>query len=101
MIQAGRIAMTDSIAGVKALAWDIGGTVFDWHGTIREEMQGIARARGVELDNGRFANAWRRRMFERLAEVRSGALPRLNADALHRMALDDILPDFPALTLSP
>ena len=39
--------MTD-LGNVKALAWDIGGTIFDWHHTIRDEVSAIAEAQGVE-----------------------------------------------------
>ena len=50
--------MTD-LSNIKALAWDIGGTVFDWHHTIRDEVAGLAEAQGVELDAPAFTNQWR------------------------------------------
>jgi 2-haloacid dehalogenase len=86
--------------GVRALAWDVGGTVFDWHHTIRDEIEDIAGAKGATVDAAKFANDWRRRMFELLAQVRSKALPWMNADQLHRQALDDILPGHKSLELA-
>jgi 2-haloacid dehalogenase len=84
---------------VKALTFDVGGTVFDWHSTLRDELDAMARARGWELDGAAFANAWRAMMFQLLGRVRDGALPWMNADQLHRMAIDEIAPRFPAFEL--
>ncbi len=87
---------------IRALTFDVGGTVFDWHHTIRDEVRALAAARGVAdaVDPTRFANDWRRRMFELLGRVRSGDLPWMNADALHRMALDDVAPQHAMLALT-
>jgi 2-haloacid dehalogenase len=85
---------------IKALTFDVGGTVFDWHSTIRDEMNAMAKQRGWNLDGAAFANAWRTRMFQLLGKVREGGLPWMNADQLHRMAIDEIAPEFPAFDLS-
>ena len=92
--------MAVDLEKIRALTFDVGGTVFDWHSTIRDELSGLATARGVELDAPAFANAWRRRMFQLLGQVRSKELPWMNADQLHRMAIDDVAPNHPALQLS-
>lgn len=80
----------------KAITFDVGGTVFDWHGTVApavaEALPGVdARA---------FTNDWRRTMFVLLAEVRAGRLPWCNSDVLHRLALDYVMPRFPEAFLS-
>jgi len=93
--------MAFDLTPIKALTFDVGGTVFDWHSTIRDEVAERAQRGGHTLEPAAFANAWRVRMFERLAEVRSGALPWMNADQLHRLALDDIGSQFPGFPLSP
>ena len=80
----------------KVIAFDVGGTVFDWHGTVAphvaEALPGV-NARG-------FTNDWRWTMFQLLAEVRAGRLPRHNSDTLHRLALDHVLPRFEGAFLS-
>ena len=91
--------MTD-LSNIRALAWDIGGTIFDWHHTIRAEVASLAEAQGAELDAAAFTNQWRFTMFRRLALVRRGDLPWLNADQLHRRVLDEVLEDHPQLTLN-
>ena len=78
-------------AAITALTFDVGGTVFDWHATIRTAVQDVAQANAVALDAARFTNDWRRRMLELVGQVRAGELPWLNADQLHRRALDELL----------
>ncbi len=90
--------MTD-LSNVKALAWDVGGTIFDWHHTIKGEVSAIAEAQGVELDAAAFTNMWRFTMFRRLQLVRRGDLPWLNADQLHRRVLDEVMDAHPQLKL--
>lgn len=85
---------------IRALTFDVGGTVFDWHGTIRDAVQPVAQARGVSLDAARFANAWRGAMLAMVGQVRAGDLPWMTADELHRRALDDLLPASPLAGLS-
>ena len=94
--------MTDQpdLSNIRALAWDVGGTVFDWHHTIRDEVAAIADAQGVELNAAEFTNMWRFTMFRRLTLVRRGELPWLNADQLHRRVLDEVLEAYPQLQLN-
>ena len=85
---------------IRTLTWDIGGTVFDWHHGIKDEVTALAADRGAAVDAAVFANIWRRRMFEELALVRSGDLPWMNADQLHRRVLDELAEQHPSLGLS-
>ena len=91
--------MTD-LTEVEALTFDIGGTVFDWRGTIEEEVSRLAEAKGADVDVRQFATDWRRGMFAMLARVRTGELPWMNADQLHRRMLDDVLAVHTGLELS-
>lgn len=87
--------------GIKALTFDVGGSVFDWQTATRKAVRGIADARGAEVDDGAFTMTWRRRMFEELGRVRRGDLPWQNADQLHRAVLDELADAYPQLELSP
>ena len=86
--------------GIKALAFDVGGSIFDWQTATRSAVRSLAAERGVEVDDRAFAFTWRRRMFEQLAEVRAGKRPWQNADQLHRAVLDELAEQHPALQLS-
>ena len=86
--------------GIKALTFDVGGSIFDWQTATRQAVQALADARGVAVDDAGFTMTWRRRMFEELSRVRSGELPWQNADQLHRAVLDELADAHPQLELS-
>ncbi len=79
----------------KVIAFDIFGTVVDWHGSIAAEVQRLK----LPVDANAFATAWRKGYQPAMARVRSGELPWTKIDDLHRMILDGILKDFALTTL--
>jgi len=92
--------MNQRLADVKVLTFDVGGTVFDWHSAVSRAVTELAKAKGVEVDASGFAIGWRELFFDTLAQVRSGALPRMNADGIHRLTLDTVSDRYPELALS-
>ena len=75
---------------VKVLAFDIFGTVVDWHGSIVREV----RALYPDVDADAFALAWRAGYQPAMARVMRGEQGWTLIDALHRQILDEILPRF-------
>ena len=71
----------------KVLAFDVFGTVVDWHGSVRREAAALLP--GVDADA--FALAWRAGYQPAMARVMSGELPWTLLDGLHRLMLDDVL----------
>ena len=92
--------MTADLGSTKALTFDVGGTVFDWYGSISKAVAELARGKGATVDAPAFTVAWRTAFFEALGRVRSGELPRMNADELNRHTLDDVASGFPAMALT-
>ena len=88
------------IAGVKALVFDVFGTVVDWRTSIIEECTKLGKAKGVEADWGLFADAWRGKYGPFMNKVRQGELPWTNLDSLHRMALEELLIEYKINDLS-
>ena len=80
----------------KILAFDVFGTVVDWHGSIAAEAKRLS----LPVDPNEFATAWRNGYKPAMAKVRSGTLPWTKIDDLHRMILDDILKTFNITSLS-
>jgi len=74
----------------QVLAFDIFGTVVDWHGSIVREVA----ARYPQVDADALALAWRAGYQPAMQRVRSGELGWTRIDELHRLILDDILPRF-------
>jgi 2-haloacid dehalogenase len=85
---------------VKALIFDVFGTVVDWRSSIIKQCQEFGRVKGVEADWGAFADAWRGKYRPYMDKVRSGELPWTNLDGLHRMSLDEALGEFEISGLS-
>jgi len=79
---------------VKALVFDVFGTVVDWRGSIIREGQALGRRKKLKVDWAAFADAWRAGYRPAMARVRSGELPWTKIDALHRMILDGLLKQF-------
>jgi 2-haloacid dehalogenase len=74
----------------KIIAFDVFGTVVDWHGSIQQEVERMIPS----IDGSAFANVWRAGYKPAMAEVRSGNLGWTKIDDLHRRILDRILPEF-------
>lgn len=86
--------MSARLRAVKALVFDVFGTVVDWRGSLIAEGRRLGRDHGLRVDWAAFADAWRAGYRPAMARVRSGALPWTGIDALHRMILDELLPRF-------
>jgi 2-haloacid dehalogenase len=86
--------MTAALESVKALTFDVFGTVVDWRSSLIREGEALGRARGLRVDWARFADAWRGLYQPMLSRVRSGELAWTKLDELHRMSLDRLLVDF-------
>jgi 2-haloacid dehalogenase len=82
------------IRGVKALLFDVFGTVVDWRTSVAREVAAAARSVGVETDGFALADAWRGEYVPSMRRVAAGALPWTVIDELHRAALDRLLPRF-------
>ena len=74
----------------KILAFDVFGTVVDWHGSIAAEVRQLY----PQVDGDALALAWREGYQPAMQRVRSGELGWTKIDDLHRLILDDILPRF-------
>ena len=79
---------------VKALFFDVFGTLVDWRSGVARVAQGILEPLRVVLDWTAFADAWRDQYQPAMEAVRSGSLPYTKLDVLHRRTLQKILPQF-------
>jgi 2-haloacid dehalogenase len=84
---------------VKALFFDVFGTLVDWRTSIAREAKALLEPRGYALDWPAFADAWRGEYQGAMEEVRAGRIAFCKLDTLHRRNLDLILPRFGAGSL--
>ena len=82
------------LEAVKALTFDVFGTVVDWRSSIIEEGRALGRSKNIEADWVAFADAWRGRYQPSMSRVRDGEMPWTNLDNLHRASLDALLEEF-------
>jgi 2-haloacid dehalogenase len=80
--------------GIRALVFDVFGTLVDWRGSIAREAREVLAPRGVSLDWPAFADAWRAQYQPAMEEVRSGRIPFSKLDVLHRRNLEVVLKQF-------
>jgi len=78
------------------VAFDTGGTVLDWHGSLVDERARVPAWRGVAFDRHEFANAWRRGTMKGIV---GQAQPAFNMDDVPLQSLDETAQAFglPAL----
>jgi len=75
----------------RALAFDVFGTVVDWRTSIIGELEMFGENHGLAEDWATFADDWRAGYPAAMDRVRTGELPWLKIDALHRLILDELL----------
>ena len=81
-----------SLSSIRALCFDIFGTVVDWRTSITREGQLLQQRLALPpQDWAAFADDWRAGYQPAMHEVRTGALPWTDIDGLHRRILDKLL----------
>jgi 2-haloacid dehalogenase len=79
---------------VKALFFDVFGTLTDFRTSIAREAEAMLKPLGYALDWPAFADAWRGEYQGALEEVRSGRMAYCKLDVLHRRNLEITLKRF-------
>jgi 2-haloacid dehalogenase len=79
---------------VRAILFDVFGTVVDWRGSLIDELQAWGAERGLAVDWPGLVDAWRGAYAPSMDRVRHGELPWTNLDALHRTSLAELAPRF-------
>ena len=86
--------MTESFqpADIRALVFDVFGTVVDWRAGVIREGTALSAAKGIAVDWPAFADAWRAGYQPAMQRARAGEIAWTNIDGLHRTLLDGLLP---------
>jgi 2-haloacid dehalogenase len=92
--------MIAEAADVKALVFDVFGTVVDWHGSVAREVRQLARDKGLRINAAKFAKAWRAGYRPAMDRVQRGEAPFQKIDVIHRAILENVLHEFRITTLT-
>jgi 2-haloacid dehalogenase len=91
---AARAAPRSNPFGVKALFFDVFGTLTDWRTGVARDTRDLLSPLGYALDWLAFADTWRAQYLPVTGEVRSRHQPYVKLDVLERRMLDKIIPHF-------
>ena len=83
-------------SNIKVLAFDVFGTVVDWHGSVAREVDRL----NLDVSGNEFALAWRMGYEPAMRRVMTGELGWTILDDLHRLILDEILLQFKVTNLT-
>jgi len=84
----------NNLALLKAVTFDVFGTVVDWRTSIAREVESLAVEKQFVVDGERFADAWRKLYQPSMKKVRDGEIPWTVLDDLHRTNLLEVLEAF-------
>ncbi len=85
---------------IKALAFDVFGTVVDWHGSVAREIRALAQDKGLRINANKFAKLWRAGYRPAMDRVARGEMPFEKIDIIHRRILEEVLAKFKVTTLT-
>ena len=89
-----REGVPKNIRGVRALTFDVFGTVVDWRSSIVREGRALSARKALTVNWEHFADQWRAGYGPAMGRVRRGDLPWTIIDDLHRMILDELVAEF-------
>ena len=80
-----------SLEDVKALTFDTGGTILDWHTGFSEALAKAGAKYSLDKDWASITNELRRRSLRRMINLGEHGPPDYNIDDSHRMVLDELI----------
>jgi 2-haloacid dehalogenase len=83
--------LDNNLKDIKVLAFDVGGTVVDWHTGISKQLAAFGGQKGIEADWVALTKAWRRHSLESAVNKPRKELPGGNIDGVHRETLNKVL----------
>jgi 2-haloacid dehalogenase len=92
--------MPASAPPLRALVFDVFGTVVDWRSSIVREGRMLSAAKGLQVDWGAFADAWRAGYEPAMDRTRGAGQAWADIDTLHRQILDSLVGRFGLQSLS-
>ena len=81
------------ITNIKALTFDTGGTILDWHTGFSTAMAKAGKRHGVERNWSELTNELRRRSLALVVNQGKDEPPKYTFDDAHRIGLESVLKD--------
>ena len=85
------------LAGIKALTFDTGGTILDWHTGLCQAFAQAGAQHGLSANWPEITNEYRRRSLKMMV---SAVNPSFNIEDVHRRVLDEVIDHFKLTALT-
>ncbi|USG62813.1 HAD-IA family hydrolase [Sneathiella marina] len=79
---------------IKALTFDTGGTILDWHSGITSALASVGRKHDLERDWAAIANDYRAQSLRAMVNAGSDSPAEFNIDDVHREKLSEIVSSY-------
>ncbi len=80
---------------IKALCFDVFGTVTDWRGSVIREGREVGRKAGVDVPWGEFVDKWRRDGYvASLLKIAKGEMSYISTQEIHRNKLLSLIAEY-------
>jgi 2-haloacid dehalogenase len=80
-----------SLGDIRALTFDTGGTILDWHTGFSSILAATGARHGIERNWHDITNNLRRKGLGKMLDLGKDSPPTHNFDGAHRMALDELI----------
>ena len=80
-----------SIKNIKALTFDTGGTILDWHSGFKHAFEKAGKEHGINRDWAKVTNELRRKSLKAVLNLGEHTTPTHNFDGAHKKALKEII----------
>ena len=80
-----------SLSDIRALTFDTGGTILDWHTGFSTALASIGAKHGIERNWHDMTNELRRNSLSKMLNLGKDSPPTYNFDDAHRMTLDELI----------
>ena len=87
-------------AKIRALTFDTGGTILDWHSGFRTVLAETGARHGIDRDWAEITNELRRRSLGKMLNLGEHQPPEYNFDGAHRTVLDELCNEYALGSLS-
>ena len=77
--------------GIRALTFDTGGTILDWHSGFKSAFQKAGEKNNYSKSWGLLANELRRRSLKAMLNLGDKEPPQYNFDGAHEFVLREII----------
>ena len=79
------------VSKIKALTFDTGGTILDWHTGFRDSLAALGGKYNIEANWAALANDMRKKSLGRMLNLGKDEPPAYNFDGAHAAALEEVL----------